>query len=97
MKTDDDGALAGYTEKPEYHYRVSMGVNVFEPGVLEFIEEDETLGIPDLMLRLKDAGKKVMTFESPCLWFDIGRREDYDEAVDVFEERRGEFLGESGP
>ena len=39
-----DGTLARYVEKPEYHYQVSMGINVLEPRVLEHIRPGEPLG-----------------------------------------------------
>jgi len=94
IETDDKGRLTRYIEKPEYHYRVSMGINVFEPSVLNHIQEGERLTIPDLMLRLKEAGKTVSTFESDCLWLDIGRPEDHERAVEVFDSMRSTFLGE---
>jgi NDP-sugar pyrophosphorylase family protein len=88
-----DGMLQRYIEKPEYHYAVSMGVNVLEPRALAHIGEGEALGMPDLMLRLKAAGEKVLAYEEPCLWLDIGRMDDYEQALEVFESRRAEFLG----
>ena len=94
IESDGAGALDRYIEKPEYHYCVSMGINVFEPGVVDHIGEGERLTIPDLMLRLKGAGKKVGTFEPDCLWLDIGRPEDHEKAVELFESMRGTFLGE---
>jgi NDP-sugar pyrophosphorylase family protein len=94
VETDGDGRLAKYVEKPEYHYTVSMGVNVLEPRALRHIGDGEALGMPDLLLRLKQAGEKVVAYEEPCLWLDIGRHDDYEEALDVFERRRAEFLGE---
>ena len=86
-----DGTLAGYVEKPEYHYRVSMGINVLEPRALDHIRPGETLGMPDLMLRLREAGHRVMTCELPCLWLDIGRMDDYEAALETFRARRAEF------
>jgi NDP-sugar pyrophosphorylase family protein len=84
--------LDRYIEKPEFDYRVSMGINVIEPKALAYIRENESLGMPTLMLRLKEAGEKVCTYEEPCTWFDIGRIEDYDLAVDGFWQQRAEFL-----
>jgi len=94
IEADTEGRLARYIEKPEYHYRVSMGVNVFEPSVLDHIQDGERLAIPDLMLRLTAAGKRVSTFESDCLWLDIGRPEDHEKAVELFDSMRATFLGD---
>ena len=87
-----DGTLGNYIEKPEFDYMVSMGINVLEPSAVDMITENETLGMPDLMLRLKAAGRRVLIFESPCLWLDIGRMEDYERAAEIFAGLRGEFL-----
>jgi NDP-sugar pyrophosphorylase family protein len=92
VEASGDNQLEAYIEKPEFDYRVSMGIYVLEPEALLHIEEGEPLGMPDLLLRLKRAGKKVCTYEEPCTWFDIGRVEDYDLAVDGFWKNREEFL-----
>jgi len=93
VEIGEDGSLRDYLEKPEHHYTVSMGVNVLEPRTLAHIADGEVLGMPDLMLRLKAAGEKVLAYEEPCLWLDIGRMDDYEQALEVFASRRGEFLG----
>ena len=45
-----------------------------------------------LMMNLKDAGKKVMTFRGECEWLDIGRPDDYEQAVTEFERSREKYL-----
>jgi NDP-sugar pyrophosphorylase family protein len=92
VEAGPDGALERYIEKPEIHYQVSMGVNVLEPAALDLIQRGESLGMPDLMLRLREAGHRVLTYSAPCLWLDIGRMEDYEAALQTFESRRAEFL-----
>ena len=87
-----DGRLGRYHEKPQHHYIVSMGVNVLEPRALQLIGEHEALGMPDLLLRLRDAGETVLAFEPTCRWLDIGRLEDHAAALDTFQAHRAEFL-----
>jgi NDP-sugar pyrophosphorylase family protein len=94
VETAPDGTLARYIEKPEVHYAVSMGVNLLEPRALAHIAPGEALGMPDLMMRLRDAGERVATFEQPCRWLDIGRVDDYESALGTFEAHRAEFLRE---
>ena len=84
--------LVAYKEKPRFEYIVSMGVNVFDKSVLEFIQKGQYLDIPTLMMNLKDAGKKVMTFRGECEWLDIGRPDDYEQAVTEFERSREKYL-----
>jgi NDP-sugar pyrophosphorylase family protein len=92
VETDEEGLLERYVEKPTLDYRVSMGVNILEPRALEHIADNETLGMPDLLLRLKAAGERVGTYPCKTLWLDIGRHDDYERAIEIFEVRRDEFL-----
>jgi NDP-sugar pyrophosphorylase family protein len=85
---DSRGTLVGYTEKPAYEYLVSMGVNIFDRKVLEHIARNETLGIPDLIGRIRAAGGLVKGFRNNAEWLDIGRPEDYQTAQDLFAEPR---------
>jgi NDP-sugar pyrophosphorylase family protein len=96
VETGAGGTLERYIEKPEYHFTVSMGVNVLEPRALAHIADGEALGMPDLLLRLKAAGEKVIAYEAPCMWLDIGRMEDYETALDTFRVHRAEFMGDGG-
>ncbi len=85
-----DAALRinGYIEKPQHDYHVSMGIYVYEPKVLEFIEPGRYLDFPDLVLRLVAAGEKVCAYPSDCLWLDIGRPDDYAAAQELFADKR---------
>lgn len=92
LDISSDGTLLDYREKPQFEYMVSMGVNVFNKSVLEFIPRNKYLDIPTLMMNLKDAGKLVKTFHSDCEWLDIGRPDDYEEAVELFEISKHKYL-----
>jgi NDP-sugar pyrophosphorylase family protein len=94
LDIDSQGQLVDYREKPRYEYLVSMGVNAFQKSVLEFIPKKQYLDIPTLMLNLKNAGKQVMTFRSECEWLDIGRPDDYEQAVKLFDEAKHRYLKE---
>jgi NDP-sugar pyrophosphorylase family protein len=89
-----DGSLLEYIEKPEYQYRVSMGVYALEPRVRDYIAAGEVIDMPTLLRRLRDAGERVLTYEWDGLWLHIGRRDDYEEALAVFEQHRAALLGE---
>lgn len=84
--------LLDYREKPTFEYMVSMGVNVFNSSILEFIPSRKYLDIPTLMMNLKKAGKTVLTYSSDCEWLDIGRVEDYERAIKAFEQSRDKYL-----
>jgi len=95
LEIDDDQKLIRYDEKPVHRYHVSMGVNAFRADVLRHILPNHYLDIPQLMQGLMNKGEKVLCFRSDCLWLDIGRPADYERALELFQERRGEFLGGS--
>ena len=88
-----DGRVQGYDEKPTHEYDVSMGINVMEPRVLEFIKENEYLDFPDLIKMLIEKGEKVAAFVTDAYWLDIGRPDDYSKAVEEFEQKKESFLG----
>ncbi len=83
--------ITHYIEKPETTYQVSMGVYVYEPGVLKYIERGKYLDFPDLVLRLLKNGERVCAYPTDCLWFDIGRPDDYAKAQELYSERKEEL------
>ncbi|MBC8264036.1 MAG: NTP transferase domain-containing protein [Anaerolineales bacterium] len=92
VEYDGQCRLTSYTEKPTHHYRVSMGIYVFEPRVLDFIHPNERLDLPDLMKRLMAAGETVNCYPYDGYWLDIGRPDDYQHAVADFEQLADELL-----
>ena len=91
---DASGRVESYAEKPSHRYLVSMGVNAFARGALKHIHPGESLGIPDLISRIRASGGLVMGFRNKAEWLDIGRPEDYQAAQDIFSSprRRGRYL-----
>lgn len=91
LQVDDDLRVTQYLEKPHTTYNVSMGIYVYEPRVLRYIEKGRYLDFPDLVLRLLAEGERVCAFPSDCLWLDIGRPADYARAQEIFELKKGDF------
>lgn len=89
-----DGSLAGWREKPRFPYDVSMGVYVISEAARHLIVKGESLGMPDLLLRVKDGGGLVYCHRSECDWLDIGRVDDYQRAQEIFEHSPGLYLGD---
>ena len=94
IHTNEQGRIIGYTEKPTYDFYVSMGVYIFEPEVLFYIDPNVRLDLPDLVLRLIDNGEKVMSYPFDGYWMDLGRISDYEQAVNDFEKIKPQLLGE---
>jgi NDP-sugar pyrophosphorylase family protein len=92
LRLDGDSRVVDYIEKPTYNFVVSMGVYVFDPRVLEFIPKNEYFDFPNLILKLLAANEVVKVFHFDGYWMDLGRPDDYDQAVCDFERMRAEFL-----
>ena len=92
IETDNNDCLTSYEEKPETEYKVSMGVYVYEPEALEYIDPDVYLDFPHLVTRLLESGEKVVGYPCSDFWLDIGNHEDYVKAQKVFEESKYDFL-----
>jgi NDP-mannose synthase len=95
VRTDDDGRVTGYDEKPSSDYLVSMGVYAFSPQVLDHIESGRYLDFPDLIHRLLSRRAVVRSAPFDGFWLDIGRHDDFALAQAEFEGRRTEFLRET--
>ena len=93
LRTSKDLEVIGYLEKPTYDFMVSMGIYVFEPRVLSHIGHGEHLDFPELVLRLLGAGEKVVSYPFDGYWMDLGRFEDYEQAVNEFEYMKPQLLG----
>jgi len=96
IQTNLDNDIVGYIEKPTYDLYVSMGIYVFEPRLLSYIGYNEYLDLPDLILKLINAGERVASFPFEGYWMDLGRIDDYEQAVIDYERLKPQFLGEQG-
>jgi NDP-sugar pyrophosphorylase family protein len=86
VELDNNNRITGYTEKPTVNHLVSMGVYVFEPRVVEYINPSERLDFPDLVKTLISKNEKINGFIFDGYWLDIGRHEDYEKANEEIEE-----------
>jgi len=92
LNVDDDERLIQYEEKPTLQYLVSMGIYVLDPNVLNFIPYNQRLDFPDLVKKLMVEDKKVQCYSTDEYWLDIGRHDDYAQAVDSFEKMKHQLL-----
>lgn len=76
--------LLGIEEKPTQTYFVSGGIYVLSPEVLDMLEPDTPLDMPQLLDRLMAAEQVVSVFPIREYWVDIGRIEDLDRARSEF-------------
>jgi NDP-sugar pyrophosphorylase family protein len=85
FEDDDPLRVCAYDEKPELVLNVSMGIYALEPRALSYIPESGPSDFPDLVKTLLAAGEPVGAFPFDGIWLDIGRHEDYEEAIALWE------------
>jgi len=93
LKANERDEIYDYVEKPTLKYQVSMGIYVFEPRVLEYIKPGEACDLPDLIKMLIEHDEPVKGYHFNGYWRDIGRQEDYEKAVEEFEELKDKLVG----
>jgi NDP-mannose synthase len=92
IQANERKEIIGYVEKPTYDFYVSMGIYVFEPRVLQYIDYKQRLDFPDLILKLIAAGEKVVSYPFDGYWMDLGRVSDYEQAVMDFDSIKEDLL-----
>ena len=69
-----DGAIEGMKEKPSISFLTNTGIYIVEPEVIDYIEDEEIIGFPDVVERVKRKGKKVAAYPiSENDWLDMGQ------------------------
>lgn len=89
----DNNKLILLREKPRMDYEVSMGIYMVSRSALEFIPTEKAYGFDNLMHDLIAAKQSVFVRKFDGYWLDIGRPDDYTQAIDEFESMRSRFIG----
>lgn len=92
LELDQQKNLIGFTEKPKTDYEVSMGIYMVSREVLKFIPEGVPYGFDSLMLDLLKENRQVSVKTYNGHWLDIGRPEDYMQAIEQFDSMKETFL-----
>lgn len=80
LQTSND-LLTGFEEKPEVKVLVNAGIYMLDPEVIDLVEPETPISMPELLGRLMAEGKEVRVFEITDKWFDIGTPEDFQEVL----------------
>jgi NDP-sugar pyrophosphorylase family protein len=73
-------------------YLVSMGVYIVQRSVLSLVPSDGPYGFDDLMHALLARRDRVNVRPHEGYWLDLGRSDDYAQAVEEFERRKDTLL-----
>jgi NDP-sugar pyrophosphorylase family protein len=88
----EDRVLTGFREKPRYYFEVSMGVYIANRKILDYIPQGQPFGFDHLMLKLLTEKQPVKVRKYEGIWLDIGRPDDYEQAINLFAEQQEKFL-----
>lgn len=92
LEYNSDNRITTFMEKPVLSYQVSMGVYILSRSILKIVPKGEPFGFDDLMKNMLAKEWKVTSYPFHGFWLDIGRPDDYTQALDQFEKNPGLFL-----
>jgi NDP-sugar pyrophosphorylase family protein len=92
LESDDKNRLIGFIEKPINTYNVSMGVYMLSRQILNYIPFNKPFGFDDLMIALLNNNEDVHIKPFKGYWLDIGRPDDYMQAIEEFGEMKNKFI-----
>jgi dTDP-glucose pyrophosphorylase/CBS domain-containing protein len=84
----DDYRVQGVQEKPLLRFFVNAGIYLLSPSVYAYIPNGERFDMTDLIQRLLDEGRTVVSFPILEYWLDIGQHTDYEQAQVDMKDRR---------
>jgi NDP-sugar pyrophosphorylase family protein len=87
-----NGLLTGFREKPVSTYEVSMGIYMISQQAADKIPTNVPYGFDQLMLQLLKVQLPVRVEKYSGLWLDIGRPDDYLEAIEKFDQLKDKIL-----
>ncbi len=89
---NDGNQLVDFKEKPKENFLVSMGVYMANKKILDIIPDNQAYGFDHLMLELIKQKNFANIKEHNGYWLDIGRPDDYAQAIEEFEQKKSLFL-----
>ena len=78
--TTDGVEITGISEKPVIRNLINAGIYLLNPSVQRLIPSGQRYDMTDLIGKLLEDGRRVVSFPVGEYWIDIGQVEDYDKA-----------------
>ena len=85
LEYNHEGFLTKFIEKPSIPFSVSMGVYIISRSVIRLIPKKGRFDFPDLVQKILAEKMPVYCHSYDGYWMDIGRPEDYEQAIDDYE------------
>lgn len=92
LETDTEQHLSAFVEKPKRDFLVSMGIYMASKAILPLIPEEVPFGFDQLMLKMLEKREPVSVRRFDGYWLDMGRPDDYQQAIDDLEKLKNRFM-----
>jgi dTDP-glucose pyrophosphorylase/predicted transcriptional regulator len=76
----EDVRVTQLREKPSLSFFINAGMYLLEPSACDYIPEGIRFDMTELIQKLLEAGRPVVSFPIMEYWLDVGRPEDYMQA-----------------
>jgi dTDP-glucose pyrophosphorylase/CBS domain-containing protein len=76
----EDVRITKLQEKPSLSFFINAGTYLLEPSACDYIPEGQPFDMTDLIQKLLEAGRTVISFPIMEYWLDVGHHEDYQKA-----------------
>lgn len=76
IETEDERIMQ-VLEKPIVNHFINAGIYLLNPAVFKLIPENDSYDMPELINRLINDGRTVISFPVREYWLDIGQHKDY--------------------
>jgi dTDP-glucose pyrophosphorylase len=79
IEINESGEIDEMREKPEFSFFTNTGMYIVEPRVIEELQDNQTIGFPDIIEKYKEMGKKIGVFPiSENSWLDMGQLDEME-------------------
>jgi len=76
----DETRITRLEEKPSVDFLINAGIYLLEPRVCDYIPEGQRFDMTELIQKLLDSGRPVVSFPIVEYWLDMGQHADYSQA-----------------
>lgn len=76
----NNGHVVNFKEKPTYTYYSNGGIYLIKKSALKYLPKESFFNATDLMEKLIEDGKKVVSYPLSGYWLDVGKHEDFEKA-----------------
>jgi dTDP-glucose pyrophosphorylase len=80
LEKNKEGCIESFKEKPTFTYYSNGGIYLIKKELLNYIPKNSFFNATDLMEKLIQEQKKVISYPLVGYWLDIGKHEDFTKA-----------------